>query len=77
MTPIIVKKGWLMYQVEKEIETTYCLYKQEKCGCAISVALYVVADEEDAIDIFKKHIPLIPKKKDYIGDGIVIRKNFK
>jgi hypothetical protein len=73
MKPIIVKKGWVMYEVPNQMETTYCLYKLQKCGCADSVALYVEADEQDAIDIFNKHIPLLPKGKNINMNGILIR----
>jgi hypothetical protein len=76
MTPIIVKKGWVMYEVPKQTETTFCLYKLEKCGCANSVALYVEADKNDAIDIFTKHIPLLPKGKNINMGGILIGKKF-
>ena len=74
MTPIIVKKGWVMYEVPKQMETTYCLYKLDKCGCALSVALYATADEQDAVDIFNKHIPLLPKGKKINMGGICITK---
>jgi hypothetical protein len=74
MTPIIVKKGWVMYEVPNQMETTYCLYKLQKCGCADSVALYVEADEEDAIDMFKKHIPLLPKGKNINMGSLLIKK---
>jgi hypothetical protein len=74
MTPIIVKKGWVMYEVPKQTETTFCLYKLDKCGCANSVALYAEADEKDAIDIFKKHISLLPKVKNINMGGVLIRK---
>ena len=72
MKPIIVKKGWVMYEVPNQIETTYCLYKLQKCGCADSIALYVQSDEKDAIDIFKKHIPLLPKGNNINMDNILI-----
>ena len=74
MTPIIVKKGWVMYEEPKQTETTFCLYKLGKCGSALSVALYVEADKNDAIDIFTKHIPLLPKGKNINMGGILIRK---
>ena len=30
MEPIIVQKGWIMYEVPNQMETTFCLYKLEK-----------------------------------------------
>jgi hypothetical protein len=72
MKPIIVKKGWVMYEVPNQMETTYCLYKLQKCGCADSIALYVQADEQDAINIFNKHIPLLPKGNNINMDNILI-----
>ena len=77
MIPIIVKKGWVMYEVPNQMETTYCLYKLEKCGSALSVALYVEADENDAIDIFTKHIPLLPKGKNVNMNGLLIKNKLK
>ena len=77
MTPIIVKKGWVMYEVPNQTETTFCLYKLQKCGCADSVALYVEADENDAIDIFTKHISLLPKGKNINMGGILIKNKQK
>ena len=74
MQPIIVQKGWIMYEVPNQMETTFCLYKLEKCGCAISIALYVEADEADAISIFKKHIKILPKSKKINMNGLLIRK---
>lgn len=64
-----------MYEVPNQMETTYCLYKAKKCGCADSVALYAEADEDEAIDMFKKHIPLLPKGKNINMGGILIKKN--
>ena len=77
MTPIIVKKGWVMYEVPNQMETTYCLYKLQKCGCADSVAFYAEADEQDAIDMFKKHIPLLPKVKNINMAGLLIKNKLK
>jgi hypothetical protein len=77
MKPIIVKKGWVMYEVPNQMETTYCLYKLQKCGCADSVALYVEADKIDAIDIFNKHIPLLPKGKNINMNGLLIKNKIK
>lgn len=77
MEAIEVKKGWVMYEVPNQIETTYCLYKQEKCGCATSIALYVEADEVEAIDIFKAHIPILPKVKNINLGGILIKNKIK
>ena len=77
MTPINVKKGWVMYEVPNQIESTYCLYKLSKCGCATSVALYATADEHEAVDIFNKHIPLLPKGKNVNMGGLLITNKIK
>lgn len=72
MTPINVKKGWIMYEVPNQSNETYCLYRLEKCGCALSVALYAAGNEAQSIDIFKKHIPLLPKGKKINMNGMLI-----
>ena len=73
----MVKKGWVMYEVPNQKNTTYCLYQLEKCGCALSAALFVEADKNEAINIFNKHIPLLPKGKNINMGGILIRNKTK
>lgn len=74
----VVKKGWFMYEVsdntlDQKYPRTFCLYKQQKCGCADSIALYVNCNNEsEAADIFLKHIPLLPKGKKINMGGILM-----
>lgn len=72
--PIVVKKGWLMYEVANQTETTYCLYKHLKDGSAISISMYVKGNEAEAIEAFKRHIPFLTNAKDINMNGLLINK---